>query len=101
MALLPRTETYVSDVKDVPQDEHWAVMINETMSYDDGYGEGRMSTKQYFTYIAFANEEALRNWILQNDNTAYGKKTYRVLHVQPATVCKQVTIKIETPLKQA
>ena len=88
---------YAHEIKDVPTAEHWAVLVNESLTYDDGYGHDAtpsLSTKWYMTYIVFDDEEALKAWILK-DAESTSQKTYRVLHVKPATVHKRVTIDVD------
>ena len=89
--------TTITEIKNLPTTEHWAVLVNESMQYDDGYGERgntSYSTLNYTAYIAFENEEALRSWILRNDES-YSKKTFQVIHVKPAQVRKHVSIDLD------
>jgi len=96
MITTKRNDVAVSRVKDIPEVEHWVVFIDESLSYDSGYDHlrGSDSTLQYITYRMFLDEEAVREFIIKDDAATYGRKTYRVARVIPATVQKQVSIKI-------
>jgi hypothetical protein len=90
----------VTEIAQMPTTEHWAVVYDESFTYDDGYGDDRhgksYSTKSYMTYLSFDNVEQVIAWIHENENTKYGSpKTFRVLHVKPGAVNKQVSISIE------
>jgi len=88
----------IHHVKELPSDDHWAVVYDESLRYDDGYvhhGSPSYSTVNYTVMISFKNEEELRGWIMQNDESTYGKKNYRVIFVKPATVRKQVSFEID------
>lgn len=86
---------YITDLKDLPADEHYAVLVENSFSYEDGYGErgsSSYSTHKELQYISFDGVEALTAWLLQNDD---GRTKYRVISAKPARVVKQVTIKVE------
>jgi hypothetical protein len=92
-------EVYVSEIKDLPADEHYAVLVNDSFSYNDGYDEGPGRSASYSThrnlqYIAFRDIEKLKDWILKNDNSSY-RKEYKIVRVKTLTVSKQVTIGID------
>lgn len=100
----------IHQVKELPSDDHWAVVYDESLQYDDGYGHHgspsynwafqgtpihrNANTMNYTVMISFKNEEELRGWIMQNDESTCGKKNYRVIFVKPATVRKQVSFEI-------
>lgn len=89
---------YVTYLKDFPDNAHFAVLIEESFSYDDGYGERGMSstsTHHGLQYIAFANESALNAWVRETDASAYGRKTYRVIRCTPVTVQKTVSFEFK------
>lgn len=93
-----RTSIYVHDVKDLPEEKHYAVLVNESITYDDGYGvQGRPSnsTKSFLEYIAFSNEEALKEWILAQHTSTYGRKTYKVIVADTVQIELQTSISIK------
>ncbi len=95
-----RNDRHVSELNDLPKEEHYVVLTEESFSYDDGYGEGpnrgpSYSTHRSLSYRVFHDVDALKKWIVENDESTYGKKTYRILHVRPCTIAKQVTINVD------
>lgn len=83
-----------SEVKDVPLQAHFAVLCNNSFSYDDGYGSHgmpSMSTHRQMDYIVFDSEEALNAWIIEN----HTKKTYRVINVKAVEVELKTTITVK------
>jgi len=87
-----------SEIKDLPEGEHFQILVNESMTYDDGYGEhGRssMSTMHYLKIIVCQNEEQVTKWIRENDASSYSTKTYRVQHVKPVRVVTQISISLD------
>jgi hypothetical protein len=89
----------VSELKDLPPTPHFVVLVEESFSYDDGYGErGQTSTSTHrsLSYTAVMNEEVLKTWILENDKPRYGQpKQYKIFRVSPVTVVKHVDISFE------
>jgi len=83
-----------SEVSKIPEGAHFAVLCNESMRYDDGYGDERSgpsySTMNYLSYIYFDNEAALNAWILEH----HQKKTFKVIHVKPVEFELRTTIKV-------
>lgn len=96
-----KNEIYVSEIKNLPAGEHYAVLVNNSFSYNDGYDEGPGRSASYskhesLQYIAFHDVDKLKDWILQNDEGQYGgRKTYKIVHVKPVTVSKKITIGLE------
>lgn len=94
-------EIYVSQIKQLPAGEHYAVLVDSSFRYDDGYGEGphggaSYSTHESLQYIAFHDIEKLKEWILHNDESQYGgRKPYKIVRVKPLEVSKKVTIGID------
>ena len=71
-----------SSVSQIPATEHYAVLVDAYMSYDDGYGDhGRpsMSTLNYTNYRFFDSEEALSAWIIEHNKD----KNFKVFKVKP------------------
>jgi len=81
----------VSEITDQP---HFAVLVNESLRYDNGYGDDRSgpdySTLEHMTYISFGSNEALEAWILEN----HLKKAYKVISVKTVAVEMKTTITV-------
>lgn len=67
---------YVSFVKDLPQGNHYAVLVNKTNSYWD---DGQHSSENFLQYIGFETKEALQRWIIDN----HSRETFKVISVEP------------------
>jgi len=83
---------HASEVSKIPKTSHFAVLCNESMSYDDGYGSRdgpSYSTHHYLSYIFFESDEALEAWILEN----YQKKTFQVVKMTPVQYEMKTTLK--------
>jgi hypothetical protein len=81
-----------NEVSKVPKTAHFAVLCNESITYDDGYGDhgsASLSTHTYIGYIFFESDEALEAWILEN----YQKKTFQVVKVTPVQYEMKTTLK--------
>jgi hypothetical protein len=94
-AKLYRESHSVTEAGNIPKVEHFAVLVNDYVSYDDGYGDhGRpsMSTKNFMNYRYFDNEDALASWIIEND----GKTNFTVLKVRPVKFELKAVIKFDT-----
>lgn len=89
-----RETHHVSQVKDIPDHGHFAVLVNDTYSYDDGYGNdggyGRNATGHTIGYIVFDTDAALQAWIIEN----HSKKTYKVVKVQAVGIELKTVITI-------
>jgi hypothetical protein len=89
--------SYHSNFKEFPDKTHYAVLIARSITYDDGYGEdyghgsrASYSTKEYFDYISFVDEAALKAWVIDNRE----KGNYRVIHVRPIDTKITVTVEV-------
>jgi hypothetical protein len=89
-----RQYEYVSQIKQVPQKPHFAVLIDRSFSYDAGYGDGVSSTHQQVEYLAFADEDALNAWILDEAKGQFRTKNYCVIYVNPVNVELKTTVSI-------
>lgn len=86
----------ISDVNDLPAGKHYAVLVNEHLTYDDGYGTNdrpSTSTKHSLRYTYMVDRQALQEWILANA----GKETYKVLVIEPIEV--KIITSVEIPVK--
>ena len=88
--------TYHSTLKEFPKTEpHYAVLIENYITYDDGYGshgQSSYSSKHYLEYISFDDEEALKEWIVKNKD----KSKYQVIYVKP--IEPKITVNVDVGL---
>ena len=87
----------ISHRKDLPAGDHYVVLIEESMKYDDGYGSvgsPSYSTHTSLSYNVFMSEKELKDWIIKNDDSTY-KKQYSVYHVSPCVISKQVSVDVK------
>jgi hypothetical protein len=96
------TKTWVHKVDELPVGEHYAVLVNDTITYDDGYGSRgspSTNTKEFLTYMQFPTIEAVTAYIREEEANAlkFGgyRKTYKVLLVKPLEIVREVSIKVQ------
>lgn len=79
------------DKKDIPQEDHWALISNYTTSESDGYGRygGGYITSTHINYKAFKTEKEMLDFLKFHEIT-----DYRAFRVQPLTV--ETTIYVKT-----
>ena len=85
---------YVRRAKDIPQEPHFAVFVDESFRYDDGYGERgqpSFSTHESVQYIAFFDEEELKIWLLRQDTNS---AAFKAVKVTPLVVTRHVTVDV-------
>lgn len=80
----------VSEVSKLPAVAHFAVLVNESRSEDDGYGGSSYNT--YMSYIAFDNETALEDWLIEN----YSKKTFKIINVKAVDFEMKTAVRLRT-----
>ena len=80
----------VTEVSKLPDQAHYAVLVNESISRDDGY-HGSYTTP-YIGYIAFDTEDALEDWIIEN----HSKKTFKVINVKAVDFELKTAIRLRT-----
>lgn len=85
---------YISSTKDIPQTPHFAVLVEESIYYDAGYGDRVTSAHQTLQYIAFTDEHALNDWILEETKSSYNRKKYSVVYINPVNVQLNTTVSI-------
>lgn len=76
------TSHYVQDAADLPDEEHYAVLISSYLAYPDPYEQadsGINTSLEYLQYLRFTDEAALNEWIVGNT----GRVKFRVIRVQP------------------
>lgn len=92
-------EIYIRELYDLPSDEHYVVLVDNSFSHDTGYGDGRnpsYSIHKSLSYMVFHDVERLKTWIIHNDENRFGeKKAYKIILAKPVTVSKHVTIGVD------
>lgn len=95
-------DKFISDPKDIPDVEHWAIMEHdgvfipgdERSQTNPGHGYPA-HTKNYISYQLYFTEEKLLAAIKELEANKFGtKKPYRVVKVTPIKVNKKVDISI-------
>lgn len=95
-AHISRSTHTITESAKIPENGHFAILVNEQLTYDDGYGDGRSpstSTLSYMNYMHFDTEEALEAWILENHTT----KKFRVVYMKPVEYELKTTIRVGEP----
>jgi hypothetical protein len=73
----------VSEVSKLPTTTKYFAIVQDSMTYDSGYGErGQpdMSTIQLLNLTWFEDDEALEAWVLK---AVEERKSYRIVRVEP------------------
>ena len=84
-----------SSLDKIPDVAHFAILVEESMRYDDGYGENghtSYSTHNYLSYVFFDTEEALDAWIVEN----HLKKKFKVINVKAVEFELKTTIRLRS-----
>lgn len=97
----PATTAYT--LPDLPTGEHYAALIETSLTYDDGYGDHHSpstSTARYLEYVVLGDQAAAMQWVKEREDSregfAYGQmKPYRIIKVNPITVKKTVTLELK------
>lgn len=96
-------DKYVSDLKDIPTELHWAIIeivsvytpADERSKSCPGHGYPE-STDNYIKYEVYFTQEKWEEAIKYRENkTTYGKKDYRAIKVYPAKISATVLMKVE------
>jgi hypothetical protein len=87
---LYRQQHYISDIKDIPAYQHYAVLVNKTCTYVDPYEDTNSShsltntiSEPYLEYVYFETEDALKDWMTHHDKFS---TKYVVMRVAPIKV---------------
>lgn len=84
---------HISDIKDVPERTHFAVLVNEQHQVHDYYSkDGGSYATPHVQYIVFDDEGALNGWVLDKSNAS---KKYKVVSVNPVEVVINTTVVIK------
>lgn len=90
---------HVSTLERMPKTAHYAALVQKTRSYMDQWsdmngGKPFQTSEQFIEYVAFDDEEALNDWILDQNkqHTAY---PYLVFRVVPVEVKLHTTVTIQ------
>jgi len=85
--------TTISHIKQVPTIAHFAALVDNTLRYDDGYGDGlagaSYSNLEYLDYITFDSEHELKEWIIEAQQD---KKVFKIISVTPVSFEMNVNI---------
>jgi hypothetical protein len=88
-----------TELSELPDEPHFIVLVEKTLTYDDGYGErgqSSTSTLRYLEHVVCLNQEALNAWVVENDARKYGApEAYRIVRATPVQVIKQVHFEFE------
>ena len=74
---------HISEISALPTDARYFALYQESITYDDGYGErgeSSVSTRKYIGVVYFDTDEALEAWVLQ---AVEQRKTYRIIRAEP------------------
>ncbi len=90
---LYRQQHYISKVEDIPNVQHYAVLVNKTRTYPDPYDDTNPNhlstntiTDPYLEYVGFETEDALKDWM-----TRHNREKYVVIRVTPIKVNVSLT----------
>ena len=84
---------HISDIKDVPDRTHFAILVNDQHQVNDYYSkDGGSYATHHVQYIVFDNEEALNGWVLDKSNAS---KKYKVVSVNRVDVVINTTVTIK------
>jgi hypothetical protein len=86
------------EVKDVPNEPHYAALVETSHTYDDGYGSRgspSTTTARSLDYVVIGNDEQLKAWIIEADAPKYGSpKIYKIVRMAPVVITKHVEISL-------
>lgn len=96
-------DKYVSNLSDIPNEVHWAIIKvgSITIPGDErsrtnpghGYPEHQETTISYEVYFT---EEKWKNKISYLESqTGYGRKEYKAIKVQPATIKTKIEVDVK------
>lgn len=93
--LIMYADKYVSHPKDIPDKEHWAIVMGSC--YTDTSPD-RGGSNYYTTYEVFLTKEKWEARITELMTGTY-KKDFKALHVYPATIGIQVKVNVDETKK--
>lgn len=85
--------TALYQLKDLPVEQHYAVLYEDRIATWDGYDE-RGSSETIIRYKFFKSEDELQKWIIEEANTKHSTTKYKVVHVTPCNVDISVSVKV-------
>lgn len=90
-----------SEVHQLPDEAHFIILVEKSMTYDDGYGErgqSSTSTMRYLEHVVCTSQAELNAWVAENDARKYGSPAvYRIIRATPVRVTKHVSFEFESP----
>lgn len=86
-------------LSELPTDDaYYMALVEESFRYDNGYGTANnpeYSSHDSLETIVFANEDALKAWVLEADAPKHGPaKRYKIIRVSPVSLLKTVTVEV-------
>lgn len=89
---------YVKELKDLDNDEHYAVLIFTTVNrYTPAYDDYDYELSNEIEYRSFDNKDELLDWVNDvetDDYTNRKKPVYKIILSKPIQIKKTVTIEI-------
>lgn len=77
-------------VEHIPDGEHFAIFVDESFSYDDGYGDrgqASISRHESMSYQVCYTEAELQEWILKNRD-----KKFKIAIVKPMKFKEHISL---------
>lgn len=97
--MFKQTTHTAHETKEIPKEPHFAILVERSFTYDDGYGERGIpstSTARSLDYVVCMTQEDLSAWVMENDKPKYGSPpVYTVIRVNPVRVVKEVRFQFE------
>ena len=94
-----KTLKFCREKMDIPPGDHFAILVFETRSVDDGYGDGP-STMHYVEYLAFTDraewEAEIRERSVPDPKYSFSKKDFIPIVVRQPTVKTTVSVEISS-----
>ncbi|HNC58697.1 MAG TPA: hypothetical protein PLP33_24940 [Leptospiraceae bacterium] len=77
----------ITNIKDFPKEEHFAVIRFTTVFQSDGYGTNPVPSTEY---IPFTNEEQLKDWIINNRG-----ETFKIISTKPLNFKLEAVVTVQ------
>lgn len=94
--MTPTQRKYPQNISEISETEHYAILTNKSITYDDGYGSpGRpsMSTDNSIQMQVCETQDEVVAWIERNAKQSYPEK-FRVVKITPLKVNTSITVDI-------
>lgn len=89
-------DKFANMIKDVPDGEHYAILVQESYSTEDSYNPGTYDSHKYLSYEVYNTREKWEEKIryLESD-TGYSKKSYKAIVVRPAKIGVTISVDVK------